>query len=240
MLAAQLAHAAGELEHRVPLPGRLLEERQDEREVAVLAAPGVRPEQLLRSREPGARDGHVEPNRIVHGEEDGDVAGAPLVAGAQVGLVRALLRGERLVVAIRPQQRLAEQQHVVGRRGALEQRSGAFPLIARECLAAGTKGIVGGHAGGSLDESEPDRLARERHPAPLLALRDPELVVEVQQVLLHRRLGDDELRRDLLHRRRLSDHVVGQQRPAECDEDVRLSPGQIRPGHHPIVGLTQR
>jgi len=56
-------------------------------------------------------------------------------------------------------------------------------------------------------------------------MRDAELVVEVEQVLLHRGLGHDQFRGDLLDGPRLSDHVVAQQGPAERNEHVRLSPG---------------
>ena len=58
--------------------------------------------------------------------------------------------------------------------------------------------------------------------------RDPELVVQVGEVLLHRGLGDHELVGDRARRRRLGEHVAGEQRAAERDEHVALARRQRR------------
>ena len=121
-------------------------------------------------------------------------------------------------------------------------------------IAPGGKRIFGdsgrrpGRARGRLHYAEPNRLTRERHAPPLATLCDPELVVEVEQMLLDGRRGDDQLRGDLSHRGGLRDHVVAVQRPTEGDQHVLLAPGQLGLAHrcpratmsNPIVGLTRR
>ena len=66
---------------------------------------------------------------------------------------------------------------------------------------------------------------------------DAELVVQVRQVLLDRGLRDDELLGDRARRRRLGEHVAGQQRAAQRQEDVALARGQRR---RRLVGLRHR
>ena len=84
-----------------------------------------------------------------------------------------------------------------------------------------------------------DQLAARRSPsltaprataafASWTRLRSPwaptiELDVEARQVLLHRGLGDDELRCDRSDRRRLGERVARQQRAAEGQEHVALA-----------------
>jgi hypothetical protein len=50
---------------------------------------------------------------------------------------------------------------------------------------------IRGRPRGRLHQPEPDRFAREGHASPLAALGDPELGIQVEQVLLDRGLGDD-------------------------------------------------
>ena len=55
-----------------------------------------------------------------------------------------------------------------------------------------------------------------------------ELVVQVGEVLLDRRLRDHELVGDRARRRRLGEHVAGEQRAAQRDEHVALARGERR------------
>ena len=61
-----------------------------------------------------------------------------------------------------------------------------------------------------------------------VARRHAELVVQVREVLLDGGLGDDELVGDRAGRRRLGEHVAGEQRAAQRDEHVALAGGQRR------------
>src|SRR5262249_18796399 len=64
------------------------------------------------------------------------------------------------------------------------------------------------------DQAERDHLVGQPHP-PVLALGDPELLIEPQQMLLDRRLGDDEVGRDLAGGRRGDEGLVGKGRTAQ-------------------------
>src|SRR4051794_30017733 len=75
------------------------------------------------------------------------------------------------------------------------------------------------------DRASADRLVRQPDPATLARLVHRELVVEAEEVLLHRGLGDDELLSDLADRRRLGEEVGGQDRPAQRNEHVALATG---------------
>src|SRR5438094_443639 len=62
---------------------------------------------------------------------------------------------------------------------------------------------------------------------PVLALGDPELLVEAQQVLLDRRLRHDEVGRDLPGCRGGHEGLVGKGRAAQGREDVQFAAGQL-------------
>src|SRR5262249_37433595 len=73
------------------------------------------------------------------------------------------------------------------------------------------------------DDAERDRVVRGPGAATLRALRQPELLLELQEVLLDRRLRDAELLGDLADRRRLGERLRVEQRPAQRDEHVAFA-----------------
>ena len=78
------------------------------------------------------------------------------------------------------------------------------------------------------DCSSPQRIVGQADPAVRLAGRDAELVEQVREVLLDGRLRDHELVGDRAGRRRLGEHVAGEERSAQRDEHVALACGQRR------------
>ena len=83
---------------------------------------------------------------------------------------------------------------------------------------------------GQRHRAPPERLVREPGAAVGLVAADPELVVEVGEVLLDGRLGDHELLGDRPRRGGLGEHVAVEQRPAQREEHVALAGGQRRRG----------
>src|SRR5262249_35008568 len=79
------------------------------------------------------------------------------------------------------------------------------------------------------DGAEGDDLVGEAD-APVRALGHPEFLVQAEQVLLDRRLGDHQVSRYLPGRGRCDERFVGQGGPAQGGEDVELTPGQLRAG----------
>jgi hypothetical protein len=250
VLTSELAHVSRLLEHAVPVSGPLPQHRADEREVAVFPTCGVAVEQVLRLREPAARDRHIEANGVVYRQEDCDEAGAPRVIRAQVGLICPFLDPEGPLVLVRPEERFSEKDEVVRRFRLRQKCRRSFPLVPGERLAA-----VGDHIGRPrvhlsrwrLDQAELQRHPSKRNAAAFPACFDSELVVEMQQMLLHRRLRHDQLSGHRLHRGRLRDDVLAEQRSAQGAEDVALAARQIlagryvRAGHlSAIVGLTKQ
>src|SRR4051794_23115139 len=57
---------------------------------------------------------------------------------------------------------------------------------------------------------------------------DAELVVEPQQVLLYRGLGDDQCGGDLVQGRRLGEHLTADQGPTQRAQYITLATGQLR------------
>jgi hypothetical protein len=77
------------------------------------------------------------------------------------------------------------------------------------------------------DGTAPDRLPRKAYATALAGLGDPELVVEVQQVLLDRGLRDDERCGDLADGGWFLEDVAVQRRAAARREHVPLAASQI-------------
>jgi len=86
------------------------------------------------------------------------------------------------------------------------------------------------------DETERDDLIRQPG-APVGPLRHPELDVQPEQVLFHRRLGHDEIDRDLSRGGRRHEGVVGQRRTAQRGQHVEFAAGQFRGGGPAHLGL---
>ena len=77
-------------------------------------------------------------------------------------------------------------------------------------------------------EATQDRFSGQRDPPALGAFGEPELVVEIEEVLLDRRLGDHEFGCDLADGRRHGDGAIRCKRPAQRREDVAFSACQLR------------
>src|SRR5262245_11099363 len=79
-----------------------------------------------------------------------------------------------------------------------------------------------------LDEADLHRLTSKCNAAAFSAFLDSELVVEMQEMLLHRGVRYDQLSGHLLHRGRLRDDVFAEQRSAKGSQDIAFAPRQIR------------
>jgi len=77
------------------------------------------------------------------------------------------------------------------------------------------------------DQAERDDLVGQPG-APVDPLGHPELHVEPEQVLLDRRLGHDQVARDLLGGSGRDERLVGQRRPAQRYQHVKFASRQLR------------